>query len=107
MKEILKKVRKYEIEIRKFLNNSNQGNYSSVFKGTGLDFDDLRPYQYGDDYRAINWNITAKQNNTYINTYKEEKEQSIFFLLDVIPFLGFFFNLPFTLSTLILTISTL
>ena len=83
MKEILKKVRKYEIEIRKFLNNSNQGNYSSVFKGTGLDFDDLRPYQYGDDYRAINWNITAKENKTFINTYKEEKEQSVFFILDV------------------------
>lgn len=83
MKEILKKVRKYEIEIRKFLNNSNQGDYKSIFKGTGLDFDDLRPYQYGDDYRSINWNITAKEDRLYTNTYKEEKEQSVFFLLDV------------------------
>jgi len=83
VKEILKKVRKYEIEIRKFLNNSSQGNYSSIFKGTGLDFDDLRPYQYGDDYRSINWNISAKENKTFINTYKEEKEQSVFFILDV------------------------
>ena len=83
MKEILKKVRKYEIKIRKAINLNLQGNYNSIFKGTGLDFDDLRPYNYGDDVRAINWNISAKQNSIYINTYKEEKEQSIFFLIDV------------------------
>ena len=83
MKEILKKVRKYEIKIRKFLNSRNQGDYKSIFKGTGLDFDDLRPYQYGDDFRTINWNITAKEHVLYTNTYKEEKEQSVFFLLDI------------------------
>jgi len=83
MKEIIKKVRKYEIKIRKAINLNLQGNYNSVFKGTGLDFDDLRPYSYGDDIRAINWNISAKQNSIYINTYKEEKEQSVFFLIDV------------------------
>tara|TARA_B100000003_G_C10914038_1_gene364402 strand:- start:663 stop:1523 length:861 start_codon:yes stop_codon:yes gene_type:complete len=83
VKEILKKVRKYEIEIRKFLNNSNQGDYNSIFKGSGLDFDDLRPYQYGDDHRSINWNITAKEDKIYTNTYKEDKEQSVFFLVDV------------------------
>ena len=83
MKEILKKVRKYEIEIRKYLNNSNQGDYNSIFKGSGIDFDDLRPYQYGDDYRSINWNISAKEDKIYTNTYKEDKEQSVFFLVDV------------------------
>ena len=83
MKEILKKVRKYEIEIRKYLNNSNQGDYNSIFKGSGIDFDDLRPYQYGDDHRSINWNITAKEDKIYTNTYKEDKEQSVFFLVDV------------------------
>tara|TARA_Y100000816_G_scaffold288418_1_gene272957 strand:- start:443 stop:1303 length:861 start_codon:yes stop_codon:yes gene_type:complete len=83
VKEILKKVRKYEIKIRKFLNSRNQGEYKSIFKGTGLDFDDLRPYQYGDDFRTINWNITAKEHVLYTNTYKEEKEQSVFFLLDI------------------------
>jgi len=83
MKEIIKKVRKYEIKIRKAININLQGDYKSIFKGTGLDFDDLRPYNYGDDIRSINWNITAKQNSPYINTYKEEKEQSVFFLLDV------------------------
>ena len=83
VKEILKKVRKYEIEIRKFLNNSNQGDYRSIFKGSGIDFDDLRPYQYGDDHRSINWNITAKEDKIYTNTHKEDKEQSVFFLVDV------------------------
>ena len=83
MKEILKKVRKYEIEIRKYLNNSNQGDYNSIFKGSGIDFDDLRPYQYGDDHRSINWNISAKEDKVYTNTYKEDKEQSVFFLVDV------------------------
>ena len=83
MKEILKKVRKYEIEIRKYLNNSNQGDYNSIFKGSGIDFDDLRPYQYGDDHRSINWNISAKEDKIHTNTYKEDKEQSVFFLVDV------------------------
>jgi len=83
VKEILKKVRKYEIEIRKYLNNSNQGDYNSIFKGSGIDFDDLRPYQYGDDHRSINWNISAKEDKVYTNTYKEDKEQSVFFLVDV------------------------
>ena len=67
----------------KFLNNSNQGDYNSIFKGSGIDFDDLRPYQYGDDHRSINWNITAKEDKIYTNTYKEDKEQSVFFLLDI------------------------
>ena len=83
MKEILKKVRKYEIEIRKFINNSYQGDYKSLFKGTGLDFDDLRLYNYGDDHRSINWKTSAKEDKVFINTYKEEREQSVFFLLDV------------------------
>ena len=83
MKEILKKVRKYEIEIRKHINNSYQGDYKSLFKGTGLDFDDTRLYNYGDDHRSINWKNSAKEDKIFINTYKEEKEQSVFFLIDV------------------------
>ena len=72
-----------ETAIRKYLNNSNQGDYNSIFKGSGIDFDDLRPYQYGDDHRSINWNISAKEDKIYTNTYKEDKEQSVFFLVDV------------------------
>ena len=83
MKEILKKLKKYEIQIRKYINNSYQGEYKSLFKGTGLDFDDTRLYNYGDDYRSINWKNSAKEDKIFINTYKEEKEQSVFFLIDV------------------------
>ena len=83
MKEILKKLKKYEIRIRKYINNSYQGEYKSLFKGTGLDFDDTRLYNYGDDYRSINWKNSPKEDKIFINTYKEEKEQSVFFLIDV------------------------
>lgn len=60
-----------------------QGDFHSIFKGTGLEFDDVRPYQYGDDIRTIDWNVTAKGHGTFVRTYKEEKEQTIFFILDV------------------------
>ncbi len=60
-----------------------RGNFSSVFKGTGLEFSDLRTYQYGDDVRAIDWITTAKGHGAYVKIFKEEKEQTVFFLLDV------------------------
>ena len=83
MKELLKKLRKYEIQIRKAINSQMQGDFHSVFKGTGLEFDDVRPYQYGDDIRTIDWNVTAKGHGTYVKTFKEEKEQTVLFILDV------------------------
>lgn len=60
-----------------------QGDFRSVFKGTGLEFDDVRPYQYGDDIRAIDWNVTAKGHGTFIKTFREEKEQTVYFIVDV------------------------
>ncbi len=60
-----------------------QGDYHSLFKGTGLEFDDVRPYQYGDDIRTIDWNVSAKGHGTFVKTFREEKEQTIFFILDV------------------------
>ncbi len=60
-----------------------QGDFRSVFKGTGLEFDDVRPYQYGDDIRTIDWNVSAKGHGTYVKTFREEKEQTVFFILDV------------------------
>lgn len=83
MKELLKKLRKYEIQIRKAINSQMQGDFHSVFKGTGLEFDDVRPYQYGDDIRTIDWNVSAKGHGTYVKTFREEKEQTVFFILDV------------------------
>lgn len=83
MKELLKKLRKYEIQIRKAINSQMQGDFHSIFKGTGLEFDDVRPYQYGDDIRTIDWNVSAKGHGTFVKTFREEKEQTIYFILDV------------------------
>lgn len=83
MKELLKKLRKYEIQIRKAINSQMQGDFHSIFKGSGLEFDDVRPYQYGDDIRTIDWNVSAKGHGTFVKTFREEKEQTVFFILDV------------------------
>jgi uncharacterized protein (DUF58 family) len=83
MKDVLKKLRKFEIQIRKAINSHMQGDFHSVFKGSGLEFDDVRPYQYGDDIRTIHWTVSAKGHGTFVKTYKEEKEQTVFFILDV------------------------
>ncbi|MCS7005644.1 MAG: DUF58 domain-containing protein [Cytophagales bacterium] len=83
MKEILKKIRDYEIRIRKAINTQMQGDFHSVFKGSGLEFDEVRQYQYGDDIRHIDWNVSAKGFGTFVKTFKEDKEQNVFFLLDV------------------------
>jgi uncharacterized protein (DUF58 family) len=83
MKELVKKLQKYEIRIRKAINDQMHGDFHSVFKGTGLEFDDVRSYQYGDDVRSIDWNVSAKGHGTFVKTYKEEKEQSVFLILDV------------------------
>ncbi len=83
MKEIVKKIRKYEIRIRKAINSQMQGDFHSIFKGSGLEFDDVRTYQYGDDVRTIDWNVTAKGHGTFVKTFIETKEQTVFFLVDV------------------------
>ena len=83
MKEIIKKLRRYDIRIRKAINSRMQGDFRSIFKGSGLEYDDVRSYEYGDDIRSINWKVTAKGNGTFLNTYIEEKEQTVFFLMDV------------------------
>lgn len=83
MKEVLARLRKYEIRIRKAVDSQMRGDYHSVFKGSGLEFDDVRAYQYGDDVRTIDWNVSAKGHGTFIKIFKEEKEQTVFFLLDV------------------------
>ena len=83
MRELIKKLRKYEIQIRKAINSQMQGDFYSIFKGSGLEFDDIRLYQYGDDIRAIDWRSTAKYDHTFVKKYKETKEQSVYFLVDI------------------------
>jgi uncharacterized protein (DUF58 family) len=80
---IYSKIREYEIRLRKAVTTQMQGNFQSVFKGSGLEFDDIRPYQYGDDIRHIDWNSSAKGHGTFIKTFKEDREQNVFFILDV------------------------
>jgi uncharacterized protein (DUF58 family) len=83
MKELIKKFNKYEIKIRQAIKAQHQGNYHSIFKGSGLEYEDVRSYQYGDDVRSIDWNVTAKGHGTYVKTFREEKEQNVFFIVDV------------------------
>jgi uncharacterized protein (DUF58 family) len=83
MDQLFSKLRKYEIMIRKVANNHLQGEYQSLFKGSGLEFDDLRPYQYGDDVRTIEWKVSAKGHGTFVKTFREDKDQSVYFLLDI------------------------
>ena len=83
IRDIIQKLRKYEIAIRKAINLQMQGDYHSIFKGSGLEFDDVRAYQYGDDVRSIDWNVTAKGHGTFVKTFREEKEQTVFFIVDV------------------------
>ncbi|WP_297337181.1 DUF58 domain-containing protein [Algoriphagus sp.] len=83
MNQLFSKLRKYEIMIRKVANNHLQGEYQSIFKGSGLEFDDLRPYQYGDDVRTIEWKVSAKGHGTFVKTFREDKDQSVYFLLDI------------------------
>jgi uncharacterized protein (DUF58 family) len=83
MEEILAKLRKYEIKIRKVINSQMRGDFHSIFKGSGLEFSDVRDYLYGDDVRRIDWNVSAKGQGTFVKEFKEEKEQTVFFLIDV------------------------
>ncbi len=83
MKKILKRLRRYDIRIRKAINSQMQGDFQSIFKGSGLEYDGVRQYQWGDDVRTIDWRVTAKGNGTFVKMYIEEKEQTVFFVVDV------------------------
>jgi uncharacterized protein (DUF58 family) len=82
-KEIFKKVRKLEIQTKGLVNNLFGGEYSSAFKGRGMTFSEVRPYQYGDDIRQIDWNVTARTGDPYIKIFEEEREQVLMLLVDV------------------------
>ncbi len=83
MIDLLKKIRRLEIKIRRKVESTFAGEYQSAFKGQGLEFDEVRPYQYGDDIRTIDWNVTAKTGQVYIKKFREEREQTLFVLFDV------------------------
>lgn len=81
--ELLKKVKRIEIKTRGLSNNIFAGEYHSAFKGRGMTFSEVRAYQYGDDIRDIDWNVTARHNQPYVKVYEEERELTVMLLVDV------------------------
>ena len=81
--ELLKKVRKIEIKSRGLTNHIFSGHYHSAFKGKGMTFSEVREYQYGDDVRSIDWNVTARLNHPYVKIFEEEREMTVMLLIDV------------------------
>ncbi len=81
--DLIKKVRKIEIKTRGLTRHIFAGEYHSAFKGRGIAFSEVREYQYGDDIRSIDWNVTARFNHPYIKVFEEERELTVMLLIDV------------------------
>ena len=81
--ELLKRVRKIEIKTRGLSSNIFAGEYHSAFKGRGMTFSEVREYQYGDDIRNIDWNVTARHNKPYVKVFEEERELTVMLMIDV------------------------
>ncbi len=82
-KELLKKVRKIEIKTRRLSDHMFGGEYHSTFKGRGMTFSEVRQYQFGDDVRNIDWNVTARYNEPYIKVFEEERELTLMLMADI------------------------
>lgn len=82
-KEVLKKIRKLEIQTKGLVNTLFGGEYQSAFKGRGMAFSEVREYNYGDDIRQIDWNVTARTGDPYIKIFEEEREQTLMLCVDI------------------------
>ncbi len=82
-KEVLKKIRKLEIQTKGIVNTLFGGEYQSAFKGRGMEFSEVRAYNYGDDIRQIDWNVTARTGDPYIKIFEEEREQTLMLCVDI------------------------
>jgi uncharacterized protein (DUF58 family) len=82
-KELLKKVRKIEIKTRRLSDHIFSGEYHTSFKGRGMTFSEVRPYQFGDDIRAIDWNVTARYNEAHVKVFEEERELTMMLMVDI------------------------
>jgi uncharacterized protein (DUF58 family) len=87
--DLIKKIRKIEITTSRAVNDVMAGQYHSVFKGRGMAFDEVRPYQPGDDIRVIDWNVTARMNDLYVKQFIEERELTVMLLVDASASLAF------------------
>ncbi len=83
LKELFKKIRQIEIRTKGLVEDVFGGEYHSAFKGQGMEFAEVRPYQFGDDIRSIDWNVTARTGEAYIKKFEEEREQTLMLLVDV------------------------
>ena len=83
IEEIMRRVHLLEIKARRLARETFSGEYQSSFKGSGLDFEDYREYQHGDETRFIDWNVTARKGHPYIRTFREERELSVILAVDV------------------------
>jgi uncharacterized protein (DUF58 family) len=82
-KDLLKKVRKIEIKTRRLSDHIFSGEYHTSFKGRGMTFSEVRPYQYGDDIRSIDWNVTARYNEAHVKVFEEERELTMMLMVDI------------------------
>jgi len=82
-KEILKKVKRIEIQTRGLVNDVFSGEYHSVFKGRGMEFAEVREYQFGDDIRTIDWNVSARMGHPFVKVFEEERELTVMLVVDV------------------------
>jgi uncharacterized protein (DUF58 family) len=82
-RDILRKIRRLELRTRRLVESSFAGQYQSVFKGRGMNFEEVRPYTPGDEIRAIDWNVTARTGEPYIKKFTEEREMTVMIMLDV------------------------
>jgi uncharacterized protein (DUF58 family) len=82
-KEIIKKIRRIQITTNRLVNESLAGEYHSVFKGRGMEFDEVREYQHGDDVRSIDWNVTSRAGRPFVKRYVEERELTVMLLVDI------------------------
>ena len=82
-KDLIKRIRKLEIATRKVVSDMLAGQYQSVFKGRGMAFSEVRQYQPGDEVRTIDWNVTARMNDTYVKVFTEERELTVMLVVDV------------------------
>ncbi|MEW5820797.1 MAG: DUF58 domain-containing protein [Cyanobacteriota bacterium] len=81
--DIIKKIKHIQIKTNHLVTSSIAGSYESAFKGHGMNFEEVREYQYGDDVRSIDWNVTARMDNAYIKLFREERELTIMLLVDL------------------------
>ncbi|AWG20965.1 DUF58 domain-containing protein [Flavobacterium faecale] len=88
-KDLLKKVRKIEIKTRRLSDHIFSGEYHTSFKGRGMTFSEVRQYQYGDDIRAIDWNVTARYNEAHVKVFEEERELTMMLMVDISGSEGF------------------